>query len=301
MKKPDFLRPNDLIAVVAPAGKVVRGKVQNGISLLRQTGFSVAEGENLFGSYFQFSGTDSERLSDLQSALDNPDVKAVFFARGGYGTIRLVEQLDFDRFAQNPKWLVGFSDITALHNVCASLKIPSVHGQMVASFVNEKGQPAESFRRLIRTLEGQNLKYRILSCPENRNGTARAPLVGGNLALIYSLMGTKYDLNTDGKILFIEDIGEYFYQIDRMMTSLRLSGKLAKLKGLVVGHFTDLKDNAEPFGISLREIVLHAVRDYNFPVCFGFPAGHEEPNYPLILGSRWKLKIDSEETIFEKI
>lgn len=300
MKEPDFLKPDDRIAVVAPAGKVVREKVEAGISLLRQVGFAVVEGQNLYGSCHSFSGTDDERLSDLQLAFDDPSVKAILFARGGYGTTRLLERLDFSRFAQNPKWIVGFSDITALHNVCASLGIPSVHAPMAASYADDNGRPTRDFLILTDTLKGQNVNYQVPPQPENRSGVAISQLAGGNMALIYSLMGTKYDLETDGKILFIEDVGEYLYQIDRTMASLRLSGKLAKLTGIVIGHFSDLKDNAEPFGMSLREIVLHATRGYDFPVCFGFPAGHEAPNYPIVLGRRYRLEVSAEGVILEK-
>jgi muramoyltetrapeptide carboxypeptidase len=286
-----YIQPGHLIAVVAPAGKVQSERIMPAIHWLENRGYRVWQGEHLFGSCFQYSGTDEERTSDLQSALDNPEVKAIISARGGYGTVRIVEKLSFDSFIKYPKWLVGFSDITILHNICNRLGTPSLHGAMVRVGVGSDGIPTPGFLAMIEMLEGKQTRYEMIPNPLNRVGQETATLVGGNLSLLYSLIGTPFDLETTGKILFIEEIGEYLYHTDRMMTSLRLAGKLEGLKGLVVGQFTDVKDNAEPFGKSVEEIIAGAVAGYDFPVCFGIQAGHGEPNLPMIFGNNWSLEV----------
>lgn len=285
------IKPGDLIAVVAPAGKVTAEQVMPAINWLTGRGYAVMPGNRLLGNNFQYSGTDEERAGDLQIALDDPDVKAIIFARGGYGTIRTIGKINFDKFKQNPKWLAGFSDITILHNICAQMGFQSMHCAMMRDGVGEDGVPTESFQKTIRALEGENPDYFIESHELNREGKITAQLTGGNLSLLYSLIGTPYDLDTNGKILFIEEIGEYLYHIDRMMISLKLSGRLEGLKGLVVGQFTDVKDNPEPFGKTVEEIISDAVLGYDFPVCFGMPASHGTPNLPLVFGAEWKLTV----------
>lgn len=287
-----YIQRGDLIAIVAPAGKVQPERVLPAIHWLENRGYRVWQGEHLFGSYFQYSGTDEERTADLQSAFDNPEVKAIIFARGGYGTVRIVEKLNFDAFTKFPKWLVGFSDITILHNICNRVEIPSLHGAMVRDGVSSDGIPTPGFLAMIETLEGKQTRYKLDPYPLNKVGSAKAQITGGNLSLLYSLIGTPYDLDSNGKILFIEEIGEYLYHTDRMMTSLRLAGKLKDLKGLVVGQFTDVKDNPDPFGKSVEKIISEAVAGYDFPVCFGMQAGHGEPNLPLVLGQEWSLEVN---------
>jgi muramoyltetrapeptide carboxypeptidase len=226
-------------------------------------------------------------------------VKAIIFARGGYGTVRIVEKLNFDVFAKFPKWLAGFSDITILHNICNRLEIPSLHGAMVRDGVGSNGIPTPGFLAMIETLEGKQTRYNLDSYPLNKAGKAKAQITGGNLSLLYSLIGTPYDLDTNGKILFIEEIGEYLYHTDRMMTSLRLAGKLKDLKGLVVGQFTDVKDNPDPFGKSVEEIIIEAVAGYDFPVCFGMQAGHGEPKLPLVFGQEWSMEVNETSAILK--
>jgi muramoyltetrapeptide carboxypeptidase len=291
MKTPPFLMPGDKIRIVSPAGKCTEEQIMPALNWLRENGYQVEPGRNIFGKYFQYSGVDQDRLSDLQEALDDPEAKVIICSRGGYGAIRLIDQLNFSRFRKHPKWLVGYSDITVLHNRLHLSGFPSIHGAMCRNFFPENGLPADTLFSLIQLLRGEKPEYNIIPSSMNRTGTTTARLVGGNLSLLYSLSGTPYDLDTAGKILFIEDIGEYLYHIDRMMIGLRLSGKLKYLAALVVGQFTDVKDNEEPFGKSVEEIILDAVRDYDFPVCFNFPAGHGQPNLALALGSVWKLKV----------
>lgn len=288
MLKPTYLKEGDRIRVISPAGKVKEEKVQPGINLLRECGFEVIPGKHLFEKHFQFAGTDEQRLDDLQQALDDPDCKGIVCARGGYGTIRIADRLDFTAFCKHPKWLVGFSDITILHALLQKNGYCSIHGAMPAFYLNN-GQPSESFIQLIKTLQGE---HQVISCPNhplNRTGQAKGQLTGGNLSILYSLLGTPFEPQTDGKILFIEDLSEYLYHLDRMMNSLKLAGKLKSLKGLIIGSFTEMKDNDSPFGQNVEEIILNAVKDYHFPVCFGIPAGHTDQNLPLVFGAEYEL------------
>lgn len=292
--------PGDKVRIVSPAGKCTEEQVLPAVAWLREKGYQVDLGRNTFGNFFQYSGMDQDRLSDLQEALDDPEAKAIICSRGGYGTIRLIDQLDFSRFRKFPKWLIGYSDITVLHNRLHLSGFPSVHGAMCHRFFPENGLPDESLLSLTDLLVGRKPEYNIVPSTANHPGTATARLVGGNLSILYSLSGTPYDLDTAGKILFIEDVGEYLYHIDRMMVSLRLSGKLKYLSGLVVGQFTEVKDFEDPFGKDVEEIILDAVRDYDFPVCFNFAAGHGHPNLAIRLGSVWKLKV-SDNNCFLKL
>lgn len=290
MLKQPFLKAGDRIRIVSPSGKVKEEKAGPGIELLRQVGYEVVLGEHVFQSHFQFAGTDEQRLSDLQQALDDPDCNAIICARGGYGAIRIAEQLDFSAFQENPKWLVGFSDITVLHAQIQDLEFCSIHGAMPGFYLQD-GQASESFTTLLQVLQGELLNIDVPPHEFNRNGQVTGELVGGNLSIFYSLLGTPYEVETENKILFIEDLSEYLYFLDRMMHSLKLSGKLKNLKGLVVGGFTDMKDNDSPFGQSAFEIIHQAVKDYNYPVCFDLPAGHIDRNLPLVLGSEYSFEV----------
>lgn len=293
MKQPAFLQSGDLVAVVAPAGRVAPEQVLPALTWLEQEGFRVWQGSNLFGEEHQFAASDAGRAADLQAALDHPEVKAVFCARGGYGTARIIDRLDFAGFLRHPKWLVGFSDITVLHNRLHQLQVATIHGVMPRYFLDDSGLPTESSRALLSLLRGEKAAYTIAPAAWNRAGMAQAPLAGGNLSILCSLRGTLYDLDLRGKILFLEDVGEYLYHIDRMMQNLRLGGKLEKLAGLVVGQFTEMKDNPVPFGKSAEEIIREAVEPYHFPVCFGMQAGHGQPNLPLLFGPKWKLEVSA--------
>jgi len=291
MQSPPFIRPGSLIRIVSPAGAISSPEVlESMVSRLREEGYEVETGSHSLGCHFQYSGTDEERLVDLQEALDDRKTAVILSSRGGYGTIRIVEQLDLSSFRRYPKWVVGYSDITVLHNLLQVTGYQSVHGMMCRIGFKENVFPSESLESLLQVLRGEKPGYRWPSLPQNRAGNTAAPLTGGNLAILYSLTGTPYDIDTRGKILFIEDIGEYLYQLDRMMISLRLAGKFDHLAALLVGDFSQLKDNDNPFGKDYREIILDAVKGYNFPVVFGFPAGHEMRNLALLLGGNYQLR-----------
>ncbi|MFY9154244.1 MAG: LD-carboxypeptidase [Prolixibacteraceae bacterium] len=287
---PPFLQPGNRIRIVSPAGKVQKDKVLPGIELLLDEGFEVIPGNHVFDRNFQYAGTDKQRAADMQEAIDDPETKAIICARGGYGTIRILDKLDFTPLLRNPKWLVGFSDVTVLHAVLNNMGIASIHGAMPSFFLDNR-KPSKSFFSLMELLSSGRSKFELAADPLNRRGTSSGELIGGNLSLIYSLQGTPWQLQTSGKILFIEDLSEYLYHLDRMMQNLRHSGQLKDLAGLVVGGFTDLKDNDSPFGKTAYEIILETVQDYHFPVCFDFPAGHVPKNLSLMLGSNYQLEV----------
>lgn len=288
MKKPAFLHPGDRIRIVSPAGKISAEKIKPALELLQQEGYEVVTGKSVFDSHFQFSATDDQRLSDLQEALDDPQCKAIICSRGGYGTIRIANQLNFDRFRQNPKWLIGFSDITVLHAWFQKEGFCSIHGPMPGFYLKE-GQPTESYHQLMQLISGKIPAYSFEKAALNRSGEATGELCGGNLSIVYSLLGTPQQIDSDNKILFIEDLSEYLYHLDRMMYGLQLSGSLKNLKALLVGSFTDMKDNDSPYGQSVEEIIFNAVKDYNYPVYFNCPSGHIDENMPLVFGQNYSI------------
>jgi muramoyltetrapeptide carboxypeptidase len=293
---PAHLINEDKIAIVAPAGRIAPEKVQNAQSILQSWGLQVVLGANLFKDHHQYAATDEERLADLQKVLDDPGIKAILFARGGYGVIRILGKIDFSGFRKNPKWLIGFSDITIFHShLHENYNILTLHAAMAAGLTDSVS--AESLRKV---LFGEHLHYEIASNRLNRPGKAKGVLVGGNLAILCSLTGTDSEINTRGKILFIEDTGEYLYRLDRMMWQMKLSGKLADLKGLIVGGMTDMKDSDTSFGKTAYEIVAEVVKDYNYPVCFGFPAGHQTDNRALIIGKKVELVVEERVTFLQK-
>ncbi len=287
---PPYLKTGDCIRVVSPAGKIDTNKVLPGIDLVRKEGFDVVTGEHALDRYFQFSGTEQQRLTDLQTALDDEKCKAIFCARGGYGTIRIADKINFSSFRRSPKWLVGFSDITVLHCQLQKQNIASIHGAMPGFYLKE-GKPTESYETLIQTLKGKKQSFKFGQHYLNRNGNCSGQLTGGNLSILYSLIGTPYEPDTTGKILFIEDLSEYLYHLDRTMHSLKLAGKLDQLAGLVVGGFSEMKDNDSRFGQTVEEIIFDAVKEHSFPVCFDFPAGHIEKNLPLVIGGTYELNV----------
>ena len=287
---PPFLKPGDRIRIVSPAGKVQKDKILPGIELLQDEGYEVVVGRHVFGKNFQYSGTDLQRAADLQEAINDPETRAIICARGGYGSLRIIEKTDFSPLLKNPKWLVGFSDVTAFHVVLNKLGIASIHGAMPGFFLDDK-KPSKSFFSLMELLSTGSSESKIQAEENNRYGSCSGELVGGNLSLLYSLQGTPWQLETSGKILFIEDLSEYLYHLDRMMQNLRLSGQLKNLAGLVVGGFTDMKDNDSPFGKSAYEIILEAVQNYQFPVCYNFPAGHIPKNLALMFGGTYRLDV----------
>lgn len=300
MFKPDQLKAGDRIRIVSPAGFIQEEKVLPAVDLLRQHGFEVVLGDHVFTRQFQFAGTDEQRLSDLQQAFDDPRCRAVICSRGGYGTIRIADKLAFSNFHKTPKWLIGFSDITVLHACLQKEGFCSIHGAMPAYYLKD-GHPGRSFTELINFLKNGETGNIFPAHERNRSGNATGKLTGGNLSLLYCLTGTSLEPDTNGKILFIEDISEYLYHIDRMMYSMKLAGKLKNLKALVVGGFTGTKDNESPFGQTVEEIILNAVREYAYPVCFGLPSGHDAINLPLVMGADYSLDMNENQVSFKMI
>jgi muramoyltetrapeptide carboxypeptidase len=287
---PPFLKQGDKIGIVSTASKIDRKVVQPAVELLCSLGYFVEIGDHTFSAFHQFSSTDAERASDLQAMLDDPEIKAIICSRGGYGSLRTLEIIDFQKFIQHPKWIVGFSDVTVLHSKLNILEIASVHGVMPKYFLQDE-KPSPSFNTLMDAITGQPLTYTIPPDGNNCIGKATGQLVGGNLSILYSLRGTPYDIDTSGKILFIEDLGEYLYHLDRMMMNLKTGGKLEHLSGLLVGNFSGMKDQDEPYGKSVEEIIFDAVAEYHFPVAFQFPAGHSQENFALKFGVETTLEV----------
>jgi muramoyltetrapeptide carboxypeptidase len=301
VKTPASLSPGDTIAIVCPGGYMSFEKAQTCIDSLREWGYRVKVGRTLGGdSVNYFSGTDDERLADLQRMLDDEEVKAILCGRGGYGLGRIVDRIDFSKFKKEPKWIVGYSDITVLHaHIHTNYKIATLHAPMAGAF-NDGGAALPFIRSLRQALEGEKAKFHCPTHPLNRKGEGIGELVGGNLSLLAHLVGTDSDIKTKGKILFIEDIGEYSYHIDRMMQQLKRSGKLDRLAGLIVGGFTDIRDTERPFGEPVYEIISEAVKGYDYPVCFDFPVGHQPENYALRSGVGHKLRVGKSKVLLEE-
>jgi len=296
---PPYLKKNDLIAIVATARKVTVNEMKAATDLFYSWGLKVINGQYLYGECNQFSGSDEQRAADLQFALDHKDIRAICIARGGYGTLRIIDNLDFSKFKKNPKWICGFSDITVLHShINSMLNIETLHAMMPVNILSGKNNEL-AILSLKSALFGKKISYEIAPHPLNIRGNAEAVIVGGNLSLLYAMKGSVSDLNTNGCILFIEDLDEYLYHIDRMMLSLKRCGKLSKLAGLIVGAMTEMKDNAVPFGKTAFEIIAESVSEYNYPVCFGFPAGHMDDNRTLILGRKVKMLVDNNKVTVE--
>jgi muramoyltetrapeptide carboxypeptidase len=263
-------------------------------------GYKIQIGETIDKREFTFGGTDEERTKDFQQMLDDDEVKAILCARGGYGLSRIIDKIDFTNFKKNPKWIIGFSDVTILHShIYRKYSISTLHAPMANAF-NEDGFKNEFVQSLWHVLQGKKIKYQCNKHEFNRKGEGVGELVGGNLALLAHLVGTESDLKTKGRILFIEDVGEYLYNIDRMMYQLKRSGKLDKLVGLIVGGFTDMKDTEKPFGQTVYEIIRDAVAEYDYPVCFDFPVSHGKENYALKIGVGYKLKVGNNKVTLEE-
>ena len=291
IKTPPYLQKGDTIGIICPAGAMPAAKAETCIKVLHQWGYKVKVGTTLGHEYHYFSGTDEERLTDLQTMLDDKEVKAVLCSRGGYGTSRIIDAIDWKVFKKNPKWVIGFSDITVLHSyLFTKLKTASLHAPMAAAF-NDGGFKNDYVQSLKKALSGKTGLYKTTTHPFNRKGIAAGPLVGGNLSLIVHQVGTASDIDTKGKILFIEDVGEYLYNVDRMMIQLQRSGKLDELKALMVGGFSDMKDTTTPFGQTVEELIWDKVKGYNYPVCFHFPVSHDTENYALKVGVAYEISV----------
>jgi len=281
MTHPPTLKKGDKIGIVAPAGKVDKESIIPALNKLHQWGFEVELGKDVFNEYHQFSGTDKERITDLQKMLDDKFIKCILCARGGYGMIRIIDRIDFTAFCKQPKWIAGYSDITVLHaHINKNFGIETIHSTMANGFANTEDS-VETLRKVLFNLP---LTYQVSPYQLNKMGEAQGEVVGGNLSLLYALIGSASDIDTTGKLLFIEDLGEYLYHIDRMMQSLKRAEKLNKLAGLIVDGMTELKDNKTEFGKTAEQIIYEAVADQNYPVCFNFPAGHIEKNLALVFG-----------------
>ena len=301
IRTPRYLHKGDTIAIVCPAGYMPLEKAQTCINTLQDWGYRVRIGKTLGSdSPDYFAGTDEERLEDFQRMLDLEDVKAILCGRGGYGLGRIIEKINFAKFKKRSKWIIGFSDTTVLHShILSNYKIATLHAPMAAAF-NEDGAEGEFVLSLKHALAGKKSKIQCDPHPLNKKGQAVGELVGGNLSLLAHLVGTSSDIRTKGKILFLEDTGEYLYNIDRMLYQLKRSGKLDRLAGLIVGGFSENKDTTRPFGKPVYEIVRDVVKEYDYPVCFGFPVGHQKENYSLKVGAGYKLKVGKNKVSLEE-
>jgi muramoyltetrapeptide carboxypeptidase len=299
MTTPQFLIPGDNIGIVATARKISPAELKPAIDKFSEWGLRVVLGKNIFSEVNQYAGSDEQRLSDLQQMLDDDTVNAIIIARGGYGTVRIIDNIDFSKFIKNPKWIIGYSDVTVLHShIHQNFEIETLHATMPLNFPAD-GRDNSTLTSLKKGLFGEKLDYNIKANTLNKRGTATGILTGGNLSLLYALASTTSDINTSGKILFMEDLDEYLYHIDRMMMQIKRSGKLKNLAGLIVGGMTEMKDNAIPFGKTAYEIIAEAVSEYNYPVCYGFPAGHINDNHALILGRKINLDVSPEKIKIE--
>lgn len=288
---PKPIQPGSKIRIVSPAGKIKEKHVLPAVEWFNSQGYRVILGKHVFAQHFQFAGTDKQRLHDLQEALDDAETDLILCSRGGYGTVRIINNLDFSPFQKNPKWVAGFSDITILHAAIHNLGIASIHGAMPRYFFDKAGEPNQNLTSLMKLVTTGKSSYKTISDIHNKRGQAVGELVGGNLSIIASLQGTGYELQTEGKILFLEDIDEFLYHTDRMVHQLKLAGKLDKLAGLILGDFTDMKDKDSPFGKTVHEIITDAVKDCHYPVCFGFQGGHDKNNMALAFGKKAELSV----------
>jgi muramoyltetrapeptide carboxypeptidase len=299
VKIPAYLKKGDIIGITSPAGFIPVEEIQPAVNKLKDWGFSVKTGNTIGKRDATFGGTDEERLADMQSMLDDKSIKAIMCARGGYGCVRFIDKIDFKKFLLHPKWLIGFSDITVMHShIHANFNIASIHSKMCNSFPADwnLAEPVQrdTIESIRQCLIGGKMNYTSMPNIKNRYGMATGQLVGGNLKTLQSLAGSKSDLNTKNKILFVEDTGEYLYSLDRMFWSLKRSGKLSGLRGLIVGGFKIKPDDeGEEFGKQPEEIVLEKVKEYRYPVCFDFPVGHQKNNYALKCGMIHTLSVNS--------
>ena len=292
MKTPSYIKRGDKIGIVSTARRISKEKIYPAVKIFKEWGLEVVLGKHLFEEYNQFAGTDEQRTADLQQMLDENSVKAIVCARGGYGTVRIIDKLNFSNFIKKPKWIAGYSDVTVLHShIHSNFGIETLHSTMPLNISENKftEESLESFRK---ALFGEKITYSLKTSSLSRKGKAEGILVGGNLSILYSLIGTKSDINTNGKILFIEDLDEYLYHIDRMMMNLKRAGKLKNLAGLIVGGMSEMNDNKIPFGKTANKIIAETIEEYNYPVCFDFPAGHKNDNRVLILGREIKFNVD---------
>ena len=305
--QPKYLQQGDTMGITCPAGFITDKEIQPAVKQMQSWGLNIKVGDTVNKRDFTFGGTDEERTKDFQQMLDDPTIKAIMCARGGYGSVRIIDQLDFTKLALHPKWVIGFSDITVIHShLNRNLRMASIHSKMCNSFPDdwEKAEPKQidSILSIKQALFGEKMQYAVDPSANNKLGNATGELVGGNLKTLESLSGSKSDIQTDGKILFVEDTGEYLYSIDRMFWNLKRTSKLAKLKGLIIGGFKAKPDDAgEEFGKNLYDIVLEKVKEYDYPVCFDFPVGHQKINFALKCGLTHSLHVEKEHCYLSEV
>jgi muramoyltetrapeptide carboxypeptidase len=292
----NYLKQGSKVAIAAPARCVTPEEMAFAIHWLKEQGFVPVYDDRLFAVHHIFAGDDDFRASVFQEYLENEKIEAIWLARGGYGSIRIVDKLDFTKFLQHPKWIAGFSDSTVIHGKLQRLGVPSLHSPMPFYFANKTEEAKQS---LINALTGKCLHYEFSANPLNRLGKMEGEIVGGNLSVLMGMNGSNIFPETDGKILFIEEVDEYIYHIDRMMRGLKRAGKLAHLKGLIVGGLTQIKDNTHPFGQTAEEVIAEAVSEYDYPVCFGFPAGHFDDNRVLVFGQKSRIEITKSQSVWD--
>lgn len=296
--RPPYLKAGDTVAIVAPSGILKNrfDEVEHAKALLKSWGLHTVVGKHVFSQANHFAGTDDERCEDFQNALDSPKISAIWCARGGYGAVRILDKLDYTKFKQHPKWLIGYSDITALHNQFHNEGIESIHAMMCVSLPQDESQIKETIATFKAAIFGAPLHYTLKGSTYNKTGTVTAPLVGGNLTILHTMLGSNTSIDTAGKILFIEEIGEYKYHIDRMLQSLKRAGYFDHCKGVVIGDITRVRKNTTPWGKSIEQLFLDVLGEYNFPIAFNMPAGHEKDNRALILGRTIHLNVTKTES-----
>jgi len=298
--QPPYLKAGDTVAIVAPSGilKNREREVQQAVDLLKSWGLHAIVGKHVFKKADHFAGTDEERCEDLQNAMDNPKISAIWCARGGYGTVRILDKLDYTKFKKNPKWIIGYSDITALHNQLHNEGFQSLHALMCVSLTKDLKEIDHSIETFKSALFGNPSNYNLEYSKYNRVGEATGQLVGGNLTMLHTMLGSKESINASGKILFIEEIGEYKYHIDRMLQSMKRAGYFDNCVGLIVGDMSRMRKNTTPWGTSVEQLILDALVNYDFPIAFNMPAGHEKKNSAMILGKTVELKVGKDKTLF---
>jgi muramoyltetrapeptide carboxypeptidase len=292
MITPPYLQKGDTVAIVATARKNIDDNLKPAIELLKSWGLEVKIGSSIGLDLNQLAGTDEQRAKDFQEQLDNPNIKMIWCVRGGYGTVRMIDLLDFTKFKQNPKWIVGFSDVTVLHSHLNTMGFKSIHGIMPVTVAKATKEAKETLR--VALFNDERLEYDLLPHPMNKFGKAKGELVGGNLSILYSLFGSPSAIDCTDKILFIEDLDEYLYHIDRMMMNLKRNGCLESIKGILVGGMTKMKDNDIPWGKDALQIVEDVTKKYNIPIVYEFPAGHIKDNRALVFGTQVELDVNSE-------
>jgi len=298
MQKPRYLKEGDKVGIISTARKISEEEVQPAINKLQEWGLEVVKGQNLHAEYNQFAGTVSQRVNDLQGMLNNKEIKAIFCARGGIGTVQIIDEINWSAFRRSPKWIVGYSDVTVLHShLQRQIGVESIHATMPINFPND-GEDNSAILSLKSALfQGKN-NYHFGGHPFNRIGIINGKIGGGNLSILYSLLGSASDISANTDILFIEDLDEYIYHIDRMMMNMKRNGKLTNIKALIIGGMSNMNDNAIPYGKSAEEIIFDISKDYNFPICFNFPTGHIPDNRAIIMGRNSIIEIGEKESKF---